>query len=478
MRRVRSIDGRAWLRSGWLAVALLGGCLHVPADPLAPERSAAELASRSLADPGLRAFAERSLETSFVVWPPQRLDLAMATAAAFYFQPSLDVARAQRDVAGSAIETAGQRPNPSITVAPEWNANAASGISPWILLTQMDWPIETAHKREHRIARADAQAASARHLLDAEAWRVRNDVRAAMAEAAASELRRDLLTRRSEAERSLVDLQAERVRAGAASLAQALPIRLAWLATEAELADAERMRGSSRARVAAAIGIPATALESIEFDYQLGPLDDPIDAIAEHDARRRALLDRADVLAALDVYAASEAALRLELAKQWPDLHIGGGHQFDQGDNKWGLTVSIELPLMNHNEGPIAEAVAARTEAAARFLALQTQIIAELDQAFAQRDATRSQVESLDRLVREQRGAWERARAAREAGAVDRSTERAAEVEVLRSEVTLADARLALDRARGQIAAAVQGPLPAAEQIASSPRVAPLGATP
>jgi outer membrane protein TolC len=35
------------------------------------------------------------------------------------------------------------------------------------------------------------------------------------------------------------------------------------------------------------------------------------------------------VLAALADYAASEAALRLEIAKQYPDIHLNPGYQLD-----------------------------------------------------------------------------------------------------------------------------------------------------
>jgi outer membrane protein TolC len=121
--------------------------------------------------------------------------------------------------------------------------------------------------------------------------------------------------------------------------------------------------------------------------------------------------------------------------------------------------VSLDLPVMNQNEGPIAEAVAARSEAAARFVALQAQVIAELDQGFAQLRADREQTRRFEALVAEQRRAAQRVTAARAEGATDRSAELAAEAEVQRSEITLLDARLALDRTRAQLEAAVQGPL-------------------
>ncbi len=442
-----------------LATTLLVACQHVDPAPLSAERSAAALEARSLADPGLRSFLERQLATPFAAWPPPRLDLTALTLAAFYFQPSLDVARAQLEVARGGIATAGQRPNPSLAIAPEWSSNPGAGVSPWVAALHFDWPLETAHKRQYRIDRADALAAAAERAVVVEAWRVRRELRAALADAVSSQQRVELLRRRRAAQQQLVDRIADRVQAGAASQADAMLQRLLLLGAEAELADAERENAATRARVAAVIGVPGRALDGFELIYPLGEAGDPVDALEPSDARRRALLERADVLAALDEYAASEAALRLELAKQWPDLHLGSGYQFDQGQNKWGLSVSLDLPVMNQNQGPIAEAVAARGEVAARFVALQAQVIAELDQGFAQLGGVRDQVRRFEALVAAQRRSAQRAGAARAAGAADRSAELAAEVEVQRSEITLLEARLALDRTRAGLEAAVQGPL-------------------
>ncbi|MBS1104541.1 MAG: outer rane efflux family protein, partial [Deltaproteobacteria bacterium] len=265
--------------------------------------------------------------------------------------------------------------------------------------------------------------------------------------------------------------------AGAASQADAMLERLSLLGTEADLADAERNRAGARAQLAAGIGVPARALDAIELAHPLGLPGDPLDSLAETDARRQALLQRADVLAAIDAYAASEAALRLELAKQWPDLHLGSGYQFDQGQSKWGLSVSLELPVMNQNGGPIAEAVAARSEAGARFVALQAQVIAELDQGFAQVRAARDQVARCEARLAEQRRATQRASAARADGAADRLAEVTAELETQSRESTLLDARLALEHARAQLEAAVQGPLARDVAQAESPRSQSAGGT-
>lgn len=79
------------------------------------------------------------------------------------------------------------------------------------------------------------------------------------------------------------------------------------------------------------------------------------------------MLNRLDLRRALADYAASEAALQLELAKQYPNVHLGPGYVFEEGDNKFQIGVSVALPVLNRNEGPIAEVRARREEAGAKF---------------------------------------------------------------------------------------------------------------
>ena len=122
--------------------------------------------------------------------------------------------------------------------------------------------------------------------------------------------------------------------------------------------------------MAEAVAVPLSALSDVELRFDL--TDFPAtDEMVSADARRQALQSRADILGALAEYAASQSAVQLEIAKQYPDVHVNPGYQWDQGENKWQLGLGAELPLFNRNQGPIAEAAARRAEAAARFEALQ-----------------------------------------------------------------------------------------------------------
>ena len=55
-------------------------------------------------------------------------------------------------------------------------------------------------------------------------------------------------------------------------------------------------------------------------------------------------------------YQASQSALQLEIARQYPDVQLGPGYEFDQGDNKWMLGLGVTLPVFNQNQGAIAAA--------------------------------------------------------------------------------------------------------------------------
>jgi hypothetical protein len=40
----------------------------------------------------------------------------------------------------------------------------------------------------------------------------------------------------------------------------------------------------------------------------------------------------------------SRRALQLEIAKQYPDVHLNPGYEYDQGNDKWSLGLSVTLP--------------------------------------------------------------------------------------------------------------------------------------
>lgn len=443
-----------------LTLAVAPGCHRIAPRPLAPEESAHALQTRSLDDPGLREFLAAVPGHAPREWPLGRWDLDDLTLAALYFHPTLDIARAHAAVAGAAVETAAMRPNPTLALSPQLSTNPMGAVSPWLALVNIDWPIETAGKRGHRIARADAAAAAAREAVMTAAWQVRRELASALIARAATTRQDDMLRAEIATEERLVKLLEKRLREGAASAGQVAPVRLAWLQASSEGAGAAARVAEASARVAAAIAIPTGALVGIVLPAGFDRADEGVLArIEPQDARRRATLERFDVRQAIAEYAASEATLRLELARQYPDVRLSPNYQFDQGQNEWGVALAIDLPLLNRNDGPIAEAAAMRDEAAAHVLAVQAAALAEVEQALARRDGELARQESVRGTVLDRERNLRRTRNALALGALDRVAELDAEIEHLRAERVAAEAEGAVRQALVDLEAALQGPL-------------------
>ncbi len=109
------------------------------------------------------------------------------------------------------------------------------------------------------------------------------------------------------------------------------------------------------------------------------------------------------------------------MARQYPDIRWEPGYSFDEGHHKFAIGPSLTLPVFNRNQGPIAEAQARREEAAARFSALQAQVIGEMEKALAKYQAALAELaEAGTQLVALQQRREKAALRALEAGEADR----------------------------------------------------------
>jgi outer membrane protein TolC len=448
-------------RLGIVLLCLLSGCVRFEPQPLFPADTATCLDSRSLDNPVLKAFLEKNLKRELNPWPAARWDFEMLTLAAFYYQPSLDVARAVWAEARAGIVTAGARPNPTVGFTPQYVFNAA-GEPPWVTALNVDIPIETAGKRDARVAQARHLSESARLNIIATAWQVRSQLRAAVIDFTSAVRRESLLRKQLAVQERMVASLEQRRDAGALASAEITPARLLLQKARLDLSDAQRQRVEARARMAEAIGIPLSALKDAEVAYDLASLPTDLDRLTSSEVRHQALQRRPDVLAALADYAASESALQIEIAKQYPDIHLNTGYEYDQGLQKWGLLgFGVELPLLNRNEGPIAQASARRKQSAARFEALQTKVIADLDRALAVYQVAAKSREGAQALLATQRKQQESVDQQLKAGAADRLDVLTAQLELATSELALEDGQTKLHQALGALEDAVQRPLAA-----------------
>lgn len=454
-------------------LALVGGCVTFHPQPLIPSRTASAFETRTLDDPGLKRFLEENLHREIAPWPPPSWDFPTLTLVAFYDHPDLNVARAQWGVAEAGVITAGGRPNPNAGFTPQYNADAAAGISPWTLSFTLDIPVETAGKRGHRIAQARRLSGAARLNIAGVAWQVRSRLRTRLLDLHAAGQTEAILKGQQAAQEDLVRLLEQRLSLGEVSRPEVTQAHISLDQTRLSLREAQRQSAEARARVADALGLPGSALDGAVLSFEALDRPPPPAKLPSRDVRRRALSNRPDVLGALEEYAASESALQLEIARQYPDIHLGPGYAWDQADDKWALGLSATLPVFDRNRGPIAEADARRTEAAARFTALQARAVGEIDLALAGALAALQKLETAETLLTARKKQQQSVQAMFDAGEMDRLDLLSARLELNTSELSRLDALVQAQQSLGLLEDALQRPIDQPESFPAAPEKNP-----
>lgn len=473
----KSRAARIVARHSWVLALALSGCAHFQPRPISPVRSLAAYEDRSLFGPGLEAF----LAANHVAPPAPGYpwDLKALTLAAFYYQPSLTYARAQLLTAQAARITAAERPNPSLSISPAHDSGIPGTPSPWLVPLSMDWPIETAGRRGDRMAVARHLASAARWDLIGTVWEVRNRLRAALLALDAAHRSEMLLARQEAAQRTVLRLLEGQFKAGSVSSYELTRARITLERTMlARQAQEGQIRDASIA-LADALGVPARALQHVRFSFS-GFGEFPQD-LTRSAVRRDALLGRSDVRAALEQYAASQSALKLQIARQWPNINLGPGYAWNAqlaGDSEWQLGLNVTLPVLNHNQGPIAEARARRRAAAARFVAIQADALGQIDRALAAYRSALARVQTANALLSNLRRELTTTRQQVRAGErqpLDLANARVAFYAAVQSRLS---ADLSAQRALGALEAAVQSPLTLPPSVVRSAESESLSTTP
>ena len=351
---------------------------------------------------------------------PQRLDRAMLYAAMLDANPAIAVARQHLTSALTSARSARQAPGPKLTLTTEY-AGAAPDPSPWLFGAASELPLDIGGTRAVRIGSAALAVVTARYDLVETVW----TARVAMTRGLVQLLVAD---RQIAVTQDLVALQERRfaamerrVNVGEASRAELERVR-------ADLADAWHRHAEAEARhraglveMAGAIGVPPAALAGRTFLWDALETPDDVARMPE-DARRAALIGRADLLRSMVAYDQAELDLRGEVAKQYPAITVGPGFTWERGLVKIPFNLGLTLPPFDLNRKAIASATARRSEAAAKLEADYAAAAGAVDSAIAEAraaNATLVQVRRLDLPI----SARLAAQADRElaAGALDRA---------------------------------------------------------
>lgn len=427
-----------------------------PIDRAALDANATRFAGRTLEAPEI-ATVLALFEVPHGAGEPWSLD--QLTVAAWVLRTEIAQARLDVQAALSDAAAAGRPVFPGFSLLPEYVTNGAAAVNPWTVTLAANWTIETGGKRAGRVAERGAAVDVLGARLAELLWQVRAEVRSAWIELAFAEARAATAGEEAALRTDFASWVGAQVRFGAAARPELLSAESAAASARGSAEVAITEVAAARGRLSRAMVLPVEAIAGqalAPLDLEALPLAEALDPGELAD---RALFGRLDLRRALAEYAAAEAALRVELARQYPDFVLGPGLGYDRGDHKLIFGFGFNLPDPKGQRHVIDRAIFARTRAGLEVERLQTIALAEVSAALADYRAAQPGVERVAAALGERaaiRGIVERRRAL---GGADRGDVAAARLMEIAEQRTLLAARRTAADAESRLEAAIERPI-------------------
>lgn len=449
-----------------LGTILGAGCTFQTyrAAPVDRETLVAAYEARDPDAPAIRDFRrERGAEPE--AWPLVRWGFGDLAWLAWEGHPDLVAAQSQARVGEAGIAVASRRLNPSLRFTPEHHRDRDPGDRPWGLALDLDVPVVTANKRG--IAREQAELAAQIARIDAAqvAWQVRSRLRARYVEWVDAQRDRESTAEEVRLREEVVALMDRRVELGHAASVDAAPDRLRLGEARIAAAQAEARAVQARSLLAEACGIPHERFEALRLvpDW---PGSQAVQGekiawsmLRPDELRRRVAFNRLDIERALVGYAAGEAALKLEVARQYPDLTLRPGYHFEPTDTVWSVGLAMLAPILDRNEAGIAQAEARRLALADEVRAVQARAFGEAQVAAARLRQAQDEVARAARQREATEAGVARIERRFERGAADRRERTLARLDLLLAARREQLAMAGRERALGQLEDAMQRPI-------------------
>jgi outer membrane protein, heavy metal efflux system len=445
-----------------LLAATLTACVAVPPPaPIQPASTGAEFAARRLAAlPGLPPAAAG--------W-----DRSQWLAAALELNPQLAERRAEVTAAAAAQRTAAERPNPGMELFAEYLTDAAHSAA-WLYGLSLDFLLRQPGARARERERARLETALAQSDLAESIWQVRAALRQALLNAVSSQDEARLLDSLVAERQALVEGDRRRVELGDLDRAQLLSDQLELSRARQREQQCEARRRAAVAQLAAAVGVPAAALDDVPLRWGDWTAIEALADSAPGRWRDQALIGRPQIVRALREYDLAELALKNAAAQRWPQLHLtpayawgpGGAREETLEDiaQESAVGVSFELPVLNQHQGPIGEAVARRSAAGEHLKAVQADIFAQIDRAELAWPAARSAWDGAREAAAIAARQSQRAERALAAGDGDRGDVITAQIGDTEAQLAVLEAAYAAQVAFGELEDAYRRPLEGSER--------------
>jgi cobalt-zinc-cadmium efflux system outer membrane protein len=317
--------------------------------------------------------------------PSVRIDLDQAIQMAVAHNHSLKAARTQIQQSEAEEITAGLRPNPVFTyddlyvpifTPSQFTSNFIDSTTEFDL--GISYLIERGHKRQARLQAAKDQTAVTRsQVSDTERGLTFNVaqqfVGILLAKSTLQFANQDLASYQQ-----TVNLSSEQYRAGAISEGDLLKIKLQLLQFQMDVSQAQLSLVQAYASLRALEGYDALpAGYDVVGDLAFEPLK-----LNREDLQLKALQLRPDYIAAQQGVTASQSQYSLAKANGKRDLTAAFDYTHVSSTNDAGLTLSIEIPIFDKNQGEIARTNYAIGQAQETKTAAQETVMTDVANAY------------------------------------------------------------------------------------------------
>ena len=346
---------------GSLFILLLcaASCAHYQPRPLTTEAVEAQLQPPPL--PELRILTQKidhPLLPPLKLQPDRGLSPDAAAVIAVLLNPSLRVARDKRELARAQVITAGLLPNPELSLSLEipTGGNKTGKVNAYGL--GLNWELTSLLTRGSKLAEARSQQDAVDLDIAWQEWQIAQAAKAAVYQLQVLQEQLALAEQNCSRTDRLLDHVRQAVSQGALSANTMETVQSdSFKAHETQL-DLAKQAEQQRLLLRRLLGLPADSSLELDKDLRL-PTQIEI-------PKSKALLQgleerRLDLVALKKGYASQEEAVRTAIMEQFPRIALGPTLSRDTDKvQTTGFGLSIELPILNQNQGQIARERASR----------------------------------------------------------------------------------------------------------------------
>ena len=189
----------------------------------------------------------------------------------------------------------------------------------------------------------------------------------------------------------VLDVVAERVRAGKVSPIEEVKARVALSARLIEKGRAEDELAAARKVLTAAWGGTAPTFSAAQGDLERSPEVPSFEALSER------MADNPEMVRWLVEIERRRASLEMERAGRFPDVTLSGGVRYHNPTDDWALVagLSIPIPVFNRNQGATLEAQCRVAKAEEQRRALHVRVRTALASIYQRLSSARNEAVSL-----------------------------------------------------------------------------------